>query len=759
MGVTNRHVLTFLLTCAAVLVPVQVTRAGDWKWLSEFTPESSPELIRLHEEILAAAPTLTGIPVENTDWSENGFKLHIVKGVLYPEPPVRGYPAGAYFEGQATFNYEPATRKGRDDLKDFLSLERFQDEPVSTAYLWTLRDIPVSKQMGIAAEATVPLPATESYAHAKRAVRQLGMSPLFWFVNREQRSRGTALVLMAVDRLRKAGYPDSYLMYRFDPTLVNESRLFVFGHEFRSGGLKPEWYYFRQLVEEDRGEFAPLQGTPELYKMRVSFAPGREDTTEDTEVHFKPGKGLHAAKLVYIPWMKVRSVTGCDGKQIPFTQWAWLPNDPNYDTNLVVMFPEALPTDSSCTLTVSARGFIGAEEDDWFPHFFDANQLSLHELEADIKKSEVVVAPGHLLRDEVVEGRRYFHYKTTHPQDSFTVYDGEYTLETTDAEGIKVEVYAHKRDIHELQNEKFVATEIGNMLKVYKRRLGPLDIDTLRVVSTNQTDGRGFEGMILLGRGGFSSDTSNADTFRAHEVAHQWWGNMVRPYNWARDRWLSEAVAEYMAMDYYSIRYDNPAKTREHINRSWIFKELFTSDYSVRDLLDKKIKKDSREHYPLVDGLDNVYTMGPAVIQMLRYLTQVQKGGDEPFWETMRGILQKHKDLTLTTEQFFSAFEESLGMKLDWFEDQWYSGRRIPEVSWKSAVEQSDKGWLVSVDAEQTESYKLLIPIYLHFKGGNVISRPLVLDGATGRRRLVVPEKPVSVTLNDFYEALIVTKP
>jgi len=48
------------------------------------------------------------------------------------------------------------------------------------------------------------------------------------------------------------------------------------------------------------------------------------------------------------------------------------------------------------------------------------------------------------------------------------------------------------------------------------------------------------------------ADEGEDESFRAHEMAHQWWGIGVEPASY-RDAWLSEGFAEFSGMWYMQI--------------------------------------------------------------------------------------------------------------------------------------------------------------------------------------------------------------
>src|SRR5205085_5894459 len=68
------------------------------------------------------------------------------------------------------------------------------------------------------------------------------------------------------------------------------------------------------------------------------------------------------------------------------------------------------------------------------------------------------------------------------------------------------------------------------------------------VTSIAAGHGQAFDGFLHLADSTFASESPGAsELFRAHEVAHEWFGHKIGWKSY-RDQWLSEAFAEYAAM-------------------------------------------------------------------------------------------------------------------------------------------------------------------------------------------------------------------
>ncbi|MCZ6696400.1 MAG: M1 family aminopeptidase [Acidobacteria bacterium] len=382
-----------------------------------------------------------------------------------------------------------------------------------------------------------------------------------------------------------------------------------------------------------------------------------------------------------------------------------------------------------------------------------------YELDLTIPKKFSGIGVGEKILDEVNGRLRHIVYRTTNPTKSSTLYIGDYRAIKGIADDIEVELFQHRTNVAQRKNAKFMLTEITNALKVFNRMYVPLDIKHLRVTSTMTRHGRGFEGLILLGgRGTEVAESSGADLFRAHEVAHQWWGNYLRPKRWPEDRWLSEAFAEYSAMEYYKIRFDDPAATIDIMTKQWI-RPLTEGTTHTTSLTGEKEVKRGGTVYPIAAGFSNVYTKGPMVLQMLRYLfdSTLQK---DAFLPMLQDFLKTYRYKSASTDDFQAIAEQHLGSGLDWFFEQWIERGGIPILSWKYSLSQQEGSWVVRLQASQEKpQYRLLVPIYFHFPGKKVAIRPWLIQEETATRTLKLPAKPTKITLNDNLETLIILRP
>jgi hypothetical protein len=775
------------LVPALLLLVLTPCLAQQWHWNAKFTPKSDPALIALYDRVTESSLAAgQGVPVRDVTFEAPDFKVLLENGTIWQEAPIEGYPAGAWFEGTARIRFEPRQRKARADLQKYFGAEKLQDIPVTWVYLFTLRETPLGRQLGMQAPPSVPSPASAAYTLAKAAMRQLGTELVLGYLNRDGRSKGAAWVLFAPEAVRSPGNTSAALLYRHDPAAERVAELTVFAHS--AAAIDP-WFRARlEQYPEYKYTFIPVAWTRrepnsswvpptnvDKYTIALDFPTQIGDASEEAVVAFTPEDGVAALGLGLTSRLQVEAVTGADGQAVPFLQWEDLPGKPNFDEVVLVRPPKPFEAGKPTSIKVVSKGSLFdpswfwraaalAEEDNWYPSMPDRDGAG-YETSGTTPKGIRFVSAGKQLADEVAGGRRTVRFATTKPAFDSSFYIGGYDIQEQKTDGkTRVEFYVDRNtgESKGTSATDYAAQEIANAVQTFNKILdAPLEFDDLRVVTVPTCHGRGFEGLLLLSGGGaLTSSLSGADIFRAHEVAHQWWGDMVGTDAWPEDRWLSESIAEYVAMEFYQTRFKDKNDTRARMRDLWVTPLRKASSQTVLALDGRPRAVSGNEIHPLIDGDQNVYTKGPLVLHHLRYIFKVMKKNDDGFWVLLQDFLAKNKHRKAGTAEFIALAEERLGGKIGWFWDQWIYGTKIPTVSWSYDVkEEPAGGWSISVKGMQEDSeFQLAIPVFVKLKGGRTLDFPLLFQGREGKAQARMKEKPSSVSVNDDYEAPVFIK-
>lgn len=163
-----------------------------------------------------------------------------------------------------------------------------------------------------------------------------------------------------------------------------------------------------------------------------------------------------------------------------------------------------------------------------------------------------------------------------------------------------------------------------------------------------------------------AEDHEGSDDLNSHELAHQWFGDLVTTKDWA-DLWLNEGFATYFE-HYWEERYygvDDANYDFWNDQTQWFRqKRLFSSPIINRD------SEDSLEF------AGNIYTKGGWVLHMLR-----EQIGDEAFFAGLHHYLEVNRGENVVTADLQKAIEEATATNVDKFFQQWVYGAGAPEFS------------------------------------------------------------------------------
>ena len=212
----------------------------------------------------------------------------------------------------------------------------------------------------------------------------------------------------------------------------------------------------------------------------------------------------------------------------------------------------------------------------------------------------------------------------------------------------------------------------------------------------------------------------SADSLIAHELAHQWFGDLVTCREWAH-AWLNEGFATY-----FDCLYQQHSKGQEEFDY-----ELFdlARDYFDEDRTRFRRPVVARDYSEPVDLFDrHLYHKGAWVLHMLR-----AKLGEEGFRTGVRVWLERFRFQEAETHDFRRAMEDATGARLGQFFEQWIERGGYPTLSY--TVITPPKG-------------PSAVRIELKSNGGVFETEVLAVSGTNTLRIPVrIEDSPVSVVL------------
>ena len=226
-----------------------------------------------------------------------------------------------------------------------------------------------------------------------------------------------------------------------------------------------------------------------------------------------------------------------------------------------------------------------------------------------------------------------------------------------------------------------VTTDVSNSLKYYSTLFGPPPSQHFYVTEIPYAEGVSFAGLIDLSASTFQFTQIDGfdEFFRAHEVAHQWWGNGVPPATY-RDYWLSEGLATFSALWYV-------AAERRHTDEYFKFLDQYKSDIGDQEKDVGPIWIGPRTStYDVPGGYQTmIYEKGAWIFHMLRVMMlDTRTMNEDRLTQTMKDYYQTFQGRPATTADFQGVVERHAGIPMDWFFDEWVKGTGMPtyHVAW-----------------------------------------------------------------------------
>lgn len=225
----------------------------------------------------------------------------------------------------------------------------------------------------------------------------------------------------------------------------------------------------------------------------------------------------------------------------------------------------------------------------------------------------------------------------------------------------------------------------------------------------------------------FDEKTSGASTKQRvaevvqHELAHQWFGNLVTMDFWD-GLWLNEGFATWMS--WYSCNAFYP---------EWKVWEGY-----VTDNLQSALSLDSlRSSHPIevpvkrADEINQIfdaisYSKGSCVLRMIsKYL------GEETFMEGIRRYLKKHAYGNTQTDDLWAALSDASGKELEKVMDIWTKNVGFPVVTVTEdekagSIHVKQNRFLRTADVKPEED-KTLFPVFLELRTKEGVNRDLTL--------------------------------
>lgn len=418
---------------------------------------------------------------------------------------------------------------------------------------------------------------------------------------------------------------------------------------------------------------------------------------------------LDAAELVIDRVTASLDGLAVDTHQVEFT---------TEDTRLFVTFDPPLVARDRLSLEIDYHGeprrglwFVGpnlfdperpsevwtqGQDDDsrhWFPCFDSPNQKAPTELIAHVPPGSFALSNGELVAHDEFADESVFRYaqKIPHATYLISLVVGDYEAIEMRAGDVPVIAYVHP---HQRAMGERTFENTPEMIRLFEDRIGvpyPYAQYAQIVVADfifggmENTSATTLTDQILFDAKQDADFRPVAESLIAHELAHQWWGDLVTCRDWSH-AWLNEGFATYFEL-LWREHVDGPD---EATYARFADMEAYFAERYRRPLVERTYE----EPIELFDR--HQYEKGACVLHLIRYLL-----GEDGFWASLRHYCEAHREGSVETHDLRRAIEAATGRNLEVVFDQWVLGAGHPHLRVSGAWEVSGRVFALTVEQTQ----------------------------------------------------------
>jgi aminopeptidase N len=379
----------------------------------------------------------------------------------------------------------------------------------------------------------------------------------------------------------------------------------------------------------------------------------------------------------------------------------------------------------------------------WFPCHDSPTDRVTCEYHVTVPADYMVLSNGTLKsKSEPRDGRRTWNWEQekSHVPYLFSVVAGQFEEFTQEWDGIPIVSYVPKGRAADAERS-FVKTP--EMMQYFSEKIGyryPWEKYTQICVDEYAWGGMEHTSATTLTLRTLHDDRAHldlqSDGLVAHELAHQWFGDLVTCKDWA-EIWLNESFATYFTTLWFEHDRGWDEATWERHREAEEYKGEDKNRYR-RPIVSYR--------YPDADAMfdDHSYPKGGRVLHMLRFVL-----GDEGFWRTMRHYAHAHEYDVVETADLRDAVYDATGQGLDWFFDQWVYHGGHPEYKVRYDYDNRDR--VVRMTVEQTQEVDSVTPLFRMpveieiVTPSETISRRVTVAAQKETFTFEVPERPLRV--------------
>jgi aminopeptidase N len=309
----------------------------------------------------------------------------------------------------------------------------------------------------------------------------------------------------------------------------------------------------------------------------------------------------------------------------------------------------------------------GEDEDSryWFPCFDYPGQLASSEIRVEVPSSFTAVSNGSLSSVTDQPNSKIYHWIQTevHPTYLMTLAVGEFSEIRDEWNGKDITYYVEKG---KEDSARLTMGKTPRMVEFYSQTYGypyaypkyaQVCVDDFIFGGMENTSTTLLTDRCLLDERA-AIDNLRAETLVAHELAHQWFGDLVVIKHWSH-AWIKEGAATYAEVLWLTHEYSSDLGRYYWLGQAREYLDEDSSRY--RRPLVTHVYREAIELYDR-----HIYEKGSCVYHMMRV-----ELGDELFFKTIATFLKDNAHNTVETIDLLRAVEKTTGRNLTFLFDQY----------------------------------------------------------------------------------------
>jgi len=371
----------------------------------------------------------------------------------------------------------------------------------------------------------------------------------------------------------------------------------------------------------------------------------------------------------------------------------------------------------------------GEDEDSryWFPCFDYPGQLATSEIRVQVAKPYRVISNGSLIEQRDVGEQQIFHWSQTeiHPTYLMTLAIADFAELIDHCGEIPVRYYVEKG--READGQRSMG-KTPHMVEFFNQTFGyPYAYPNYDQVCVADFIFGGMENTsttLLMDRCLLDEraalDNRNTESLVAHELAHQWFGDLVVIKHWSH-AWIKEGMASYAEVLWTDHEYGQDEAAYYLLGEARNYLAEDSSRY--RRPIVTHVYREAIELYDR-----HLYEKGACVYHMIRAVL-----GDELFFKAVHTFVNDHAHGTVETIDLLRAIEKATGFNLLWLFDQYVFRGGHPEFrvsySWDSEnnlAQLTITQTQASADSDHKELFNLKIPVAFNYLDGETVTNQII---------------------------------